>query len=664
MGGRSLAPLIAFLRNFSIMRSTLIFTALSLLAISASARQRTDRELLDATAGREVLQRDSATAVIARPDGGFKVVLTDTRFADQEILLGYSDSPADQTKFNPAFQWWLSQAEKVGRTLLRHPRTSVKPYGDFQESVDAMCTSRWGQEAPYWNMCPMGTSSSTGWGYGGGDGRCVTGCVATGMAQVMYYHKAPAQGCGGSFSVSVKQSGGSYQTYTVNYDEAVYDWDNMLDDYSRTSYNTDQANAVAQLMYHCGVATKMQYATDGSGAYMADCLDGLQRNFGFTDAQLLERNDYTEAEWMEIVYTEINENRPIIYAGDDMSQWAGHCFVLDGYDNRGFVHINWGWDGSSDGFFDIALLNAGGYSFSSYQEMVIGVEGDGSGKKTYWGDTLTVQSPGDVVKRYTQELQGDTLLSLQRVTVEGPIDASDIAALRELARLGALRQLDLGQATLYANPSATELLTTLPDSAFALAAKIRKIALPRGITRIGKRAFAGCSGLTEIRVYGRDVPTAGVGSLNDVNVDRCRLYVPAGTRDKYSRAYLWKSFVGTNYDNIVEFGTALTPRNMVREQYQENPEFTYTTYGNPVEGTPELVCEATPESPVGRYPINILPGTITDPDVDYIPGYLIVVEATQGIESVQADQTPASRLYDLQGRVVAEPVAGSLYIRK
>lgn len=659
MGGRLFGPLIAFLRIIPIsMRSSLILSTLSLLALTASARQRTDRELLQATAGREILQRDSAIAIIARPDGGFKVVLTDSRFSDKEMLIGYSDNEASAEQFNPAFQWWLNQAEARGRQLQRStslPLTVIAPPEGYEPEIDALVTARWGQEAPYWNMCPDGTESSSGWGYEGGNGRCVTGCVATAMAQVMYYHQAPLHGCGGVGSVSVKQAGGSYRTYTVDYDQAEYDFENMLDKYSYGNYTQEQADAVAQLMYHCGVATKMQYATDGSGAWMEDCVDGLQRYFGFTEAQLLDRDRYTESQWMDYVYTEINEGRPIIYAGDDMVYRAGHCFVLDGYDERGFVHINWGWDGSSDGFFDIAILNAQGYHFSSYQQMIIGVQGDNQKVSNNWSDTLTVTAPGEVALRYGHELQGDTLLTLQRVTVNGPIDATDIAALRSLARLGSLRQLDLG-ATLFDE--------ALPDSAFALATRLRKVVLPRNISRIGKRAFAGCTGLTEIRVPSRDVPAAGIGAFDEVSADRCRISVPAGTKDKYSRAYLWKQFLTKEFDNIVEFGTAITPRNVVREQYQPNPELTYTVYGSPVQGTPVLSCEATPDSPVGKYPITIEPGTITDPDVDFLEGFLIVIESTQSIEQIQNDADATVRLYDLQGRHVAQPEAGKLYIRK
>lgn len=640
------------------MNKLFFFSALSLVALSAQGRQRTDAELLSVTSGQQILMRDSATAVVARADGGFNVVLTDSRFSREEMLIGYSDAPATKGEFNPAFQWFLRQAEARGRNMQRHglPRTVIRPSGDYQPAINALCQSKWGQEAPYWNMCPDGTTSPDGWGYEGGNGRCVTGCVATAMAQVLYHNRAPRHGCGGSYSVSVKQADGSYRTYTVNYDEAEYDYDNMLDEYWPGSYTDVQADAVAQLMYHCGVATKMSYATDGSGAYMEDCIDGLQRNFGLVDARLLDRDDYTERQWMDYVYTEINEGRPIIYAGDDMRYYAGHCFVLDGYDERGFVHINWGWDGGSDGFFDIALLNASGYQFSSYQQMVIGVQGEAQ-QSRFWGDTLQVTSVGEVAARYA-ELDTDTLSTLQRVCISGPVNTADIASLRSLARLGALRQLDLTNAEIEGDKP------ILPDSAFALATSLRKLTLPRGISRVGKRAFAGCTGLTELRVPARDVPTSGLGAFNDIAFDRCRLFVPAGTKEKYRRASQWKEFCTEEHDNIAEFGTAITPRNLVREQYQPNPELSYTVYGNPVSGVPELHCDATPESPVGRYEITVTPGTITDPDVDYLPGYLIVIESTSGIESVSADAPAAGRLYDLQGRLVAQPVAGQLYIRK
>lgn len=643
-------------------RSSITLFAFCLSVLSVSGRQRSETELFSAAkatldaafqrqancsqyqapaVGRQLtmLSSDSATAIIGYPQGAWTVVSTDDLLPE---VLGYSLDSFDPLTLNPNVKWWMAAMETACRDLIRRgtQKRSVAPDPTLYEPyMDALVTARWGQEAPYWNMCPTGTTSSTGWGYEDNtSGICVTGCVATGMAQVLYYHKAPINGCGGTHSVSVKQAGGGYQTYTVDYDEAVYDWDNMLDEYRPGHYNTEQADAVAMLMYHCGVATDMMYATDGSGAYMDDCAEGLRRNFGFNNITNPYRNNYSEDQWMDMVYTELNENRPIIYAGDDPNPWlgGGHCFVLDGYDDKGLVHINWGWDGSSDGMYNIALLNPGSYSFSAYQEMVIGVEGDGV-RKGVRNDTLVVAEPGTLASLI------DSTMSVEanRILVEGEINATDIAALRQLIRGASARVLDLRQAPIQEGE--------LADSALALCSSLTKLVLPRGLSRLGNRALAGCTSLRELRVYDREVPKVGIGAFNDVKTQSCYLYVPAATKDRFKRASSWKNF-GTEYDNIIEFGSAFTVRNCTREQGKPNPEFQYMLIGDPVAGEPELHCEADEDSPVGRYPITFSPGTVENQDVDYVDGYLIITEATQGIEAVEVDATAPEVFYDLFGR--------------
>lgn len=627
--------------------------ALCLAAVSAQGRQRTEAELMDAA--REVLlhravlshtpaierqlhtlDQDSATSVIGFKEGGFVVVANDDILP---AVLGYSDESYSAVP-NTNFLWWKENMEAACRDRVKRgvPYTVVAPDPSlYEESMDALVQARWGQEAPYWNWCPDGTTSPSGWGYQGGNGRCVTGCVATGMAQVLYFHKTPAVGQG-VHSVQVRQSDGSYLTVTVNYDECEYDWDNMLDEYRYGQYSDEQANAVAELMLSCGVATDMNYATDGSGAYMTNCVDGLHRNFGLTDAQLLERVDYSEDQWMDMVYTELNENRPLIYAGDDMSQWAGHCFVLDGYDGRGFVHINWGWDGDKDGFFDIALLNAGGYSFSSGQEAVIGVQGDGI--TSVRRDTLMITEPGTLHSFITDELIAEST----RLKVEGRINADDIAAIRDLCINGHLRTLDLRASSIVEEE--------IMDNAFAGCNKISKIVLPRGLNRIGSKAFDGCSRLYELRVYDRDIPKLGSKVFNGVNQKNCHLYVPAATKDMYERAAQWKGF-GETKGNISEFGTAFTVRNMIKEEGQPNPDLRYVMVGAQVEGEPELYCEADENSPVGRYPIYISRGTVLNQDVDFVDGYLIVIESTAGIEAVNADAPAVSNeIYNVHGQLI------------
>lgn len=172
------------------------------------------------------------------------------------------------------------------------------------------------------------------------------------MAQVMMYYQYPKE---------LKATIPAYTTTTnklkvknISKGEK-YDWDNMLPTYTQGKYNTTQANAVAKLMFHCGAAVQMDYG-DSSGAWVLP--EDMSTYFGY-DADLLQevyRSFYTLAEWKEILDRELEAKRPILYGGA-ASDESGHQFVCDGSDGEGLYHINWGWSGYSDGYFDITLLD-------------------------------------------------------------------------------------------------------------------------------------------------------------------------------------------------------------------------------------------------------------------------------------------------------------------
>lgn len=199
---------------------------------------------------------------------------------------------------------------------------------------------KWDQREPYNNMCPLYE----------GTNRSVTGCVATAMAQVMMYYQYPKK---------LKSTIESYTTkaYGINipaiYSGATYDWDNMLPDYSKSDYNSAQADAVAKLMYHCGAAVKMDYGPL-SGANVTPAI--LATYFGY-DADLMQdltRTVFTLQQWMTLIDNELKAKRPILYSGQASD--GGHEFVCDGSDGKGLYHINWGWGGYQDGYFDLTIL--------------------------------------------------------------------------------------------------------------------------------------------------------------------------------------------------------------------------------------------------------------------------------------------------------------------
>lgn len=228
---------------------------------------------------------------------------------------------------------------------------------------------KWNQSEPYNNMCPKydGTNLSA------------TGCVATAMAQVMMYWKYPKE---------LKADINEYETYTHKLTVAgelkgqKYDWDNMLPTYTNNNYTQTQANAVARLMLHCGKAVEMDYGEE-SGANVTP--GRLAKYFGYDSDLMLDlmRSCFTLAEWTAIIDKELQAKRPILYSGRTTE--GGHQFVCDGSDGNGLYHINWGWGGYQDGYFDITILNPGqggigagnvtdGYN--RYCDMIIGIQPD------------------------------------------------------------------------------------------------------------------------------------------------------------------------------------------------------------------------------------------------------------------------------------------------
>ena len=308
-------------------------------------------------------QRDMLT-IIGHEQEGFVIIANDD---EVPAVVGYSQTPF--TTFPPALEWYLDAADKALKYITANGqrRTAIPPSSEFPSKLDPLVKTRWNQNKPYNNLCPGGNGSSSM--------LYPSGCVATALSQVMKYHNYPKQG-NGEHQYSFQPASGDGRILYANFGETNYDWDNMLDDYSATTYTEEQANAVATLMLHCGVSVDMGYTASGSGAYGQEACLALKTYFRYNqNTRLYTRNYYTAESWMKMIYQELNQYGPIYYAGVS-DGGGGHAFVLDGYDEKGFVHINWGWGGKSDGFFDIALLNPPSYQFTAQQEMILNMNPD------------------------------------------------------------------------------------------------------------------------------------------------------------------------------------------------------------------------------------------------------------------------------------------------
>ena len=279
---------------------------------------------------------------------------------------------------NPGFNWWLNAVKKV---MLRNEprRETTKPDPDrFPSSVQPLLTTTWGQREPFKFMCPFDDYVSDLSLYGTympDAGHFSVGCGPLAMAQYMNYYKFPKHGIGEE-SVTVMYDQGDV-TVHVNFEQATYDWDSMIDDYEG-EYTREQGQAVAQLCYHCGVAAKTTWNSLGGGTTDQRIIEAFIQHFNYNDtAHYVSRSRYDEPTWMEIIYGMLSSGNPILYSAKDINLnegiLAGHNFIIDGYDENGLVHVNWGWYGVENGYFDVALLDVLQYTYDDWQAMYVGL---------------------------------------------------------------------------------------------------------------------------------------------------------------------------------------------------------------------------------------------------------------------------------------------------
>lgn len=287
------------------------------------------------------LNGEPAVYVFANGENkGYMILSADDQAAP---VLGFCDQGTLTTdKINPTMQWWLNQYAEEIQWLRQNPNpvSFLPPTKAAAErnAIAPLCKTKWDQDGPYNNLCPKNGTKTT-----------YSGCVATAMAQIMAYHKYPKTAGNGRNSVTYNGT-----TYEVNFNEIVFDWDNMLDEYDNNATDA-QKEAVAQLMYACGVSVSMSYGTGASSANTYNAGVALYTNFDYDGSVTLAyRDHYTYDAWVEYVYNQLANVGPVQYSGRNDS---GHSFVCDGYLPGDFFHINWGWSGVSDGYYRLTALD-------------------------------------------------------------------------------------------------------------------------------------------------------------------------------------------------------------------------------------------------------------------------------------------------------------------
>lgn len=294
---------------------------------------------------------------------GFVIVAADDRV---HPILGYSHTSSfDCNNVPNGLSYWLGEYSRQinyaiennispsADVIVKWEQLKTQAFVAATEIVSPLITTQWDQ-APFYNeKCPYNYIVFE---------RTVTGCAATALAQVMNYWQWPLVG-DGYHSYSCK----FYGTQSANFGGTYYDWNNMPNQLSSSS-STTQINAVATLMYHCGVALDMDYGLSkkywnfnngsGSSAGKDAFVNAAINYFRYSSTtKNAEKENYTDAEWISLIKGQLDKKQPMVYWG--IGDGGGHAFVCDGYDSQNYFHFNWGWSGNCDAYYPITALIPG-----------------------------------------------------------------------------------------------------------------------------------------------------------------------------------------------------------------------------------------------------------------------------------------------------------------
>ena len=311
--------------------------------------------------------------------GGFALVCTGN---GNTAVAGYSDTGSiDADNMPDAMKNWLKGYRKAMAASRNLDTTEPGWVGPTVKPVAPLLKTKWGQSAPFNCKCPSN-----------GKQTAVAGCVPVALAQILNYYHQDRKGEGSLYYSHLD----SETEYDVDYSTTTYDWKNMLNEYDANASKV-QKDAVGKLMLECGIASKANYGYSETEAtipfvalnkyYNYECMF-IPREYTYSWDMFTESNYYISTKkWMTLIQDELEAGRPIIYSATDVEGGAGiivdpatsHCFVLDGIDDQNYVHVNWGWAGLMDGYYDVAILNPG-LSFNYQQglrcqhEMIIGIQ--------------------------------------------------------------------------------------------------------------------------------------------------------------------------------------------------------------------------------------------------------------------------------------------------
>ena len=312
---------------------------------SAAGMKRIGVDRMSKAAGRIAVEEKNPQFYLftAENNNGFVIVSGEDELP---AIVGYStDATNYATEMPDALVAWLGEYSEYVDEVRAGIIEPVQVRAAAGTRVEPMLKTSWNQGTPYNNMCPTINGSLP-----------PSGCTATAMTQIMKFHEWPEHP---KTSITWK-SNITGETEYINIASHYYDWANMLEHY-RGSYTQEQADAVALLTVDVGKAIGSSYGLSGTGSNEYNAAMAMVNVFNYSsDVVVVRRGETTEEEFVALIRENLEARQPVMFTGQGQSFSSGHAFVCDGIDEENLLHIDWGWDGSYNGFFDMTYMQPEG----------------------------------------------------------------------------------------------------------------------------------------------------------------------------------------------------------------------------------------------------------------------------------------------------------------
>lgn len=473
-------------------------------------------------------------------NGGFVIVAGDDRTRE---ILGYSEHGNIDMKHIPCnMKWWLESYAQQIATLGSYQKPAASAVNRTQRAAVApLITAKWNQDSPYYNWCPDGNYVDYDEEGYNTERRCLTGCVATAMAQLMYYWKWPKT-CPALDSYEI-------DGHTIKSLPATsFKWEQMKDTYNGDETG-DDAVAVAELMRYCAQAVKTSYSLWSSSANLNTSI--MISTFQYSsDMKEISRDGYTSSQWDSFMYEELVAKRPVLYSGYTPNG-NGHQFIIDGYDGAGLFHINWGWGGYPDTYFALSVTEGSEAPVMEYQVLqtaLIGVEPSKVVEETIIVDNVAYLC--NPYKKTAKVIASDDVDNeVSSVTIQQTVKASGVDC-----KVIAISDMAFNGWSCIKEVVIPEGVESIGSSAFRWCFRLQKVVLPSTLTYIGGKAFDGVDVINVVESHNPDPQDINqfsfFGNSNynpvtgefEVESTLAVLYVPVGSKEKYEALSGWKQF--------------------------------------------------------------------------------------------------------------------------